>query len=69
MSFATFGEGMGPIYLDNVFCLGNETRLTDCRHQDVGSHNCLHIEDAGVECLGEYTNACHTSTHTMSYII
>ena len=52
LRYATFGEGGGPIFLDNVFCMGNETRLADCQHQGLASHNCLHYEDAGVVCPG-----------------
>ena len=47
---ASFGVGSGPIYLDNVVCTGNESRLQNCSHNGVGSHNCNHFEDAGVEC-------------------
>ena len=45
-----FGEGTGPILLDNLQCTGTETRLIDCPHNGVGMHNCFPGEDAGVVC-------------------
>jgi deleted-in-malignant-brain-tumors protein 1 len=36
--------------LDNVQCVGTETRLIDCPANGLGSHNCDHDEDAGVRC-------------------
>ena len=50
----TFGQGIGPIYLDGVTCIGNETSLAECEHQGVSSHDCSYSLDAGVICPGEY---------------
>ncbi|XP_033106180.1 deleted in malignant brain tumors 1 protein-like [Anneissia japonica] len=48
---AFFGQGTGPIYLDDVRCTGQETSITLCQHPGIGIHNCYHTEDAGVECI------------------
>ena len=42
--------GPGQIWLDDVECLGTETRLIDCPSNSLGVHNCGHFEDAGVRC-------------------
>ena len=50
---AYFGEGSGPIWYDNVDCVGNETNITQCSHSGIEVHNCNHSQDAGVVCRGK----------------
>ena len=53
LSFATFGQGTGPILLDDLGCAGTEARLVDCSHSGLSIHNCAHSEDAGARCTGK----------------
>ena len=52
---AHYGEGTGPYWLDNVQCLGNELNIFVCAHSGINYHNCIHEEDASVECSGRYS--------------
>ena len=48
-SGAHFGQGSGPIFMDDVACNGSESRLIDCVH-DSNTTEDTHAEDAGVHC-------------------
>ena len=45
---AFYGQGSGPINIDDPRCTGSELRLIDCPFSPI--HNCAHNEDAGVDC-------------------
>ena len=53
---AYFGQGTGPIFLDDLRCTSREARLIDCpRYTSTGVgdvDNCRgHLDDAGVRCV------------------
>lgn len=50
-SASYYGEGSGPIHMDNVNCTGDETSFFDCDYLDLNNHNCGHDEDTGVDCF------------------
>ncbi|XP_072113000.1 scavenger receptor cysteine-rich domain-containing group B protein-like [Mobula birostris] len=47
---ATFGEGTGPIWLDDVRCRLGDSLLWQCPSSSWGQHNCKHKEDVGIIC-------------------
>lgn len=65
---APYGQGTGPIWLDNVRCNANiHNRLTDCPANPIGVHNCQHSEDAGVICLSKLGNFVYKEQRQMSF--
>ena len=49
---AAFGQGTGPVYLDDLHCTRRESRLIDCPNGGVNMiDNCRgHLDDAGLRC-------------------
>ena len=47
----SFGQGSGPIALNNVVCTGTEARLIDCPSGTITG--CTHAHDVGVRCSRE----------------
>ena len=46
-----FGPSTGPIYMDDIMCVGHELRLEDCPMKMHGDINCGgHMEVLAVEC-------------------
>ena len=46
-----FGSGSGPVWLNQVGCLGTERKLSHCIHNGAGNvGGCSHTQDAGVNC-------------------
>lgn len=48
---AVYGQGSGPIWLDDVKCKGSETSIEKCSHRPWGSHNCNHGDDVSINCM------------------
>ena len=53
-------DGVDPIWMDDVRCVGNEGRLVDCPFSGFGVENCGHNEDIGLRCLAD--GACRVDT-------
>ena len=49
---AFFGEGTGPIHLDDVNCDMSKDTILQCDYTEID--NCVHSEDAGVTCPGMF---------------
>ncbi|XP_031439840.1 deleted in malignant brain tumors 1 protein-like [Clupea harengus] len=47
---AYFGQGSGKTWLDDVGCSGNESSITQCKHNGFGIEDCGANQDAGVVC-------------------
>ena len=52
-----FGSTTGPVFLDQVTCMGQENKLIECPLSGIrviGETKCNLNEIAGVQCIGEF---------------
>jgi hypothetical protein len=62
-----YGQGSGEIWMDDVQCTGNESKLVECAHVGTwGTHNCNHREDGGVECFNS-NNVSNARGHVFGH--
>ncbi|XP_029900924.1 lysyl oxidase homolog 3B isoform X2 [Myripristis murdjan] len=57
---ARMGQGMGPIYMNEVKCLGTEKSIWNCPFKNITSEDCQHVEDAAVRCNVPYMGLEHS---------
>ncbi|XP_019746111.1 lysyl oxidase homolog 3B isoform X2 [Hippocampus comes] len=54
MTGARMGQGVGPIYMNEVKCSGYERSIWKCPFKNITSEDCQHTEDAAVRCNVPY---------------
>ena len=53
-----FGQGSGPVWLENVKCAGDESTIASCGHLGVNiTRSCTYREDVGIWCYGNQGTA------------
>ena len=50
---ASFGQGVGDIFMDDLRCSGEEASIFKCPYNGWGNSNCGHHRDAGVICSAD----------------
>ena len=54
--------GTGPILMDDVNCSNSQNNLLECPLNGFGNHNCVHMEDVGVQCSQPSTGSYYQCT-------
>ena len=52
----SYGQGSGRVWLSNVNCTGDESKLTDCKFTGWGATDCSHDDDVAVKCFSDNKN-------------
>ena len=56
-----FGQGSGQIWLNDVFCSGNESCLLSCSNNGIGVNICEHSQDVAIFCSGTRSSSTNCS--------
>ncbi|XP_011489094.1 lysyl oxidase homolog 3 isoform X3 [Oryzias latipes] len=51
---ARIGQGIGPIHMNEVKCVGHERSIWMCPYKNITAEDCQHTEDAAVRCNVPY---------------
>lgn len=51
-STASFGSGVGPVFVESLRCDGSETSILDCSEVNLRRQFCTHDRDVSVRCIG-----------------
>lgn len=46
-----YGEGLGFVWMNNIYCMGFEIRIEDCNYEGWGINNCGYGEDLFISCI------------------
>ena len=66
--FYGYGQGTGPILMDDVVCTGSESGLINCTY-DNNTGDCSHYYDAGVRCYSPPSSGeCQLTTSIELYV-
>lgn len=58
---------MGPIYMNEVKCAGQERSIWKCPFRNITSEDCQHTEDAAVRCNVPYMGLENSVRHVSSF--
>ena len=69
---ASYSQGCGSVFIDDLDCSGDEDRLEYCFHRSVCSTNCDHNQDVAVYCycklpIAAFPLLLHGSIFTSEY--
>uniref|UniRef100_A0A3P9IYN9 Lysyl oxidase homolog n=1 Tax=Oryzias latipes TaxID=8090 RepID=A0A3P9IYN9_ORYLA len=59
---ARIGQGIGPIHMNEVKCVGHERSIWMCPYKNITAEDCQHTEDAAVRCNVPYMGLENSET-------
>lgn len=62
-------SGSGKIWLDDIKCTGEESKLTDCVIEKWGTRNYPHSNDVGIRCSNDSTSMLYVSILLGFYMV